>query len=73
MSESSRNSLEVRDKAMRLFKEALSHNNEYGFGEKIEAQDKALQRVSMFIAMSGREPDLKEFWEKVKQELLYNI
>ena len=70
-----KNNSEARDKAISIFKEELGHDNEYGFGEMVEAKDRAVQRVSMFIDMSNKESesDLRLFWIQVKHELLYNI
>jgi len=64
--------LKAKEKAIFMLKEEIGHDNDYGFGEKVEAQDRAVNQVSMFIDMSNKEydSDLREFWKNVKQELL---
>ena len=34
---------------------------------------KCLNRVSVFIAGSEKDPELKKFWQEVQNELLHNI
>ena len=66
---------EVRVKALSMLREELGGNNDYGFGEKIDAKDRAVQRVNVFIEMTNKksESDLREFWIQVREEILYNI
>jgi hypothetical protein len=63
---------EAKEKALAMLKEQLSGNDDPIFIEKVEAKDRAIDRVSMFIDMTNKESelDLKRFWMDVKQELL---
>jgi hypothetical protein len=62
----------AKEKALAMLKEQLGHNDDPTFGEKIEAQDRAINRVSVYIDMSNKESDsdLREFWKNVRQELI---
>jgi hypothetical protein len=68
---------EVRVKAIKILEEELgdSKDKEYGFGEWVEAKDRAVQRVSVFIDRTNKESesDLREFWINVKSEILNNL
>ena len=63
---------EVKEKAMSMLREQLRQNDDPTFIEMVEAKDRAIDRVSMFIDMTNKksESDLREFWLNVKQELL---
>lgn len=66
---------EVNKKAVSMLEEELGHPIDYetGFGQWVQAKDRAFQKVGIFIEASEKDPELKKFWKEVENELLNNV